>query len=179
MKPLKSLGLTLILILHNSSLIRADNLDKGPNLGQTIESRILDANAARDIFPDGEGMPSGEGTVSEGEVIYQNLCLSCHGPKGRGASAEALAGGEGTLSDEYPDQTIGLYWPYATTLLDVIRRSMPLNNPASLSNDDVYSVSAYLLSLNGVLGDLKVLNQDNFASIKMPNKDGFISKYKK
>ncbi len=169
--------LLIVSILASSSPGLTENRNKSPVLGQTISKQELDANAARDIFPDGTGLPPGKGTVSEGKEIYQIYCSSCHGLGGRGGTAEALAGGEGTLSDKYPDKTIGLYWPFATTLFDVIRRSMPLNNPASLKNDEVYAVTAYLLSINEVLGEIEQLSSKSLMAVKMPNENGFISEF--
>ena len=145
----------------------------GPHLGRELSSEQLAALPAT-IYPDGAGLPAGSGTVSQGESIYRAQCASCHGPEGRGGTADELAGGAMPLDSEWPDKNIGTYWPYATTLFDFIRRSMPMRAPGSLSNDDVYAVSAYLLHLNGIVGADIVMDARRLAQIKMPNRDGFI-----
>lgn len=127
-----------------------------------------------DIRPDGLGLPEGEGTVSEGEVLYEKFCATCHGLFGEGEGRwPVLAGGKGTLKDERPTKTVGSYWPYASTLYDYIRRAMPFTAPRSLSDEQVYHITAYVLYLNELVDEDFVLNQDNLATIEMPNKDGF------
>jgi len=127
-----------------------------------------------DIRPDGMGLPPGSGSVEDGEMLYEEKCASCHGSFGEGVGRyPVLAGGEGTLADERPDRTVGSYWPYASTLWDYIHRAMPFPQPQSLSDDEVYAITAYVLNLNDVVDDDFVLTQDNLASIEMPNKDGF------
>ena len=148
----------------------------GPNLGQpATPEQIKQWNIG--VFPDGEGLPPGEGSVAEGRAVYQAQCMSCHGPDGLGGSALQLAGAQMPLTSDYPELTIGTYWPYATTLFDMIRRSMPMNVPGSLSDDKVYAVSAYLLYLNDIVAEDTTLNAENLADIKMPNRDGFINVY--
>jgi len=127
-----------------------------------------------DIRPDGMGLPPGSGSVEDGEMLYEEKCASCHGSFGEGVGRyPVLAGGEGTLADERPDRTVGSYWPYASTLWDYIHRAMPFPQPQSLSDDEVYAITAYVLNLNDIVDDDFVLTQDNLASIEMPNKDGF------
>jgi len=127
-----------------------------------------------DIRPDGMGLPPGSGSVEDGEMLYEEKCASCHGSFGEGVGRyPVLAGGEGTLTDARPDRTVGSYWPYASTLWDYIHRAMPFPQPQSLSDDEVYAITAYVLNLNDVVDDDFVLTQDNLASIEMPNKDGF------
>jgi S-disulfanyl-L-cysteine oxidoreductase SoxD len=130
-----------------------------------------------DIAPDGAGLPPGRGGVRQGEAIYASKCASCHGAHGEGKPMPRLAGGLGTLRDKKPEKTVGSFWPYATTLFDYVRRAMPLDAPQSLSPDDVYSVSAYVLFLNGIVPQDAILNADTLAGIKMPNRDGFVSAY--
>jgi cytochrome c len=133
--------------------------------------------AARDIDvrADGQGLPPGEGSVAQGRVIFAETCAACHGEKGQGGLADRLAGGFGTLKDTNPVRTVGSYWPYATSLFDYVRRAMPFNAPESLSNDQVYAVSAYVLSLNGILPGDATLNAGTLPGIVMPNRNGFIS----
>src|ERR1700749_4737114 len=104
-----------------------------------------------DIGRNGENLPPGSGTVSHGREVFAQQCAACHGEKGEGGVGDRLVGGQGTLATSNPVRTVRSYWPYATTLFDYIRRAMPQNAPRSLSNDDVYAVSAYILNLNGLL----------------------------
>jgi S-disulfanyl-L-cysteine oxidoreductase SoxD len=130
-----------------------------------------------DVSPSGAGLPPGRGDVRQGEAIFADKCASCHGAKGEGKPMDRLVGGLGTLRDKKPVKTVGSYWPYATTLFDYVRRAMPLNAPQSLTADQVYAVSAYLLFLNGIVPQDAALDADNLAKIKMPNRDGFVSAY--
>ncbi len=148
----------------------------GPELGQKASEKIL-KNWNMDIFPDGFGLPKGQGNAIAGKKVYQQYCLSCHGVEGGGDSAEELAGAEHSLTDNPPDKTIGTYWPYATTIFDFIRRAMPLNAPDRLSNNQLYEVTAYLLYLNGIIQETDVMNARTLAKVKMPNRNGFINSY--
>ena len=130
-----------------------------------------------DISPDGAGLPLGRGDVRQGEAIFAAKCASCHGPRGEGRPMDRLVGGVGTLRDKKPEKTVGSFWPYATTLFDYVRRAMPLNAPQSLTPDEVYAVSAYVLFLNGIVPQDAALDADALAKIKMPNRDGFVSAY--
>lgn len=145
---------------------------EGPRLGKPLKAADI---AAMDInvFPDGSGLPPGKGTALEGKAIYDAQCAACHGPKGSGGSAGELAGGS-ALNGPHPDQTVGNYWPYATTVFDFVRRSMPLNAPRSLSDDQVYAVTAYLLYLNGLIGETAELNAKTLPEVRMPNREGFV-----
>lgn len=151
-----------------SSASWADSL-LGPNLGRT-----LPAAPAPGIFTDGRGLPDGQGTVDAGRALYTAHCVACHGPEGRGGSGGELAGGDANLSRDPPDQIIGTYWPYATTLFDFVERAMPMDRPGSLSADEVYAVVAYLLCLNGLLDERATLNRDRLAILPMPNRNGFV-----
>jgi len=128
-----------------------------------------------DVRPDGQGLPPGHGSAQEGAKIFATTCASCHGEKGELAqpTGNALAGGQGTLASAKPIKTVGSYWPYASTLYDFIRRAMPFNAPQSLSNDEVYAVTAYVLSLNNIVPEDAVLDAANLPKIRMPNRDGF------
>ena len=127
-----------------------------------------------DIDRDGHNLPPGSGTVSHGHEVFDQQCAACHGAKGEGGLGDRLAGGQGTLATPKPVRTVGSYWPYAPTLFDYIRRAMPQNAPQSLSNDDVYAVSAYVLYLNGLLPANAVLDAKTLAAIKMPNRSNFV-----
>jgi S-disulfanyl-L-cysteine oxidoreductase SoxD len=127
-----------------------------------------------DVGRDGRGLPPGSGSVTRGREVFAQQCAACHGDKGQGGVGDRLVGGQGTLATSNPVRTVGSYWPYAPTLFDYIRRAMPQNAPESLSNDDVYAVSAYVLHLNGLLPAGATLDADNMAAIKMPNRNRFI-----
>jgi S-disulfanyl-L-cysteine oxidoreductase SoxD len=127
-----------------------------------------------DVQADGKGLPSGRGTVKQGEEIYIARCASCHGEFGQGAGRwPELAGGQGSLKADRPSKTIGSFWPAAAPLYDYTRRTMPWGNARSLSADETYAVVAFLLNLNDIVADDFELNDKNLASIKMPNAAGF------
>lgn len=128
-----------------------------------------------DVRPDGQGLPDGKGSVAQGEKVYNEQCAACHGDFGEGVDRwPVLVGGKGTLKTADPVKTVGSYWPYASTVFDYIKRAMPFGNAQSLSNDQVYAVTAYLLYMNEIVDDNEfVLSKKNFASIKMPNEKNF------
>ena len=130
-----------------------------------------------DIRPDGTGLPEGSGTVAQGEPIFAEQCAVCHGVFGEGVGRwPVLAGGQDTLTRERPEKTIGSYWPYLSTVFDYVRRAMPFGNARSLSDDDVYALTAYLLYLNDIVQDEEFeLSNDNFTEIRLPNEDNFIA----
>lgn len=128
-----------------------------------------------DVRADGKGLPPGKGTVKQGDELFQERCASCHGEFGQGVGRwPVLAGGLGTLKADRPDKTIGSFWPDLSTVFDYIKRAMPYGNAQSLTNDEVYALTAYLLSMNDIVkGDNFELNDKNFTSIKMPNASAF------
>lgn len=129
------------------------------------------------IRPDGKGLPPGKGTAKDGEALYMERCAACHGEFGESAGRwPMLAGGAaGTLSSDNPIKTVASYWPYTSTLMDYIRRAMPFGNAQSLTNDELYAVTAYVLYLNDVIKDDSFeLNENNFTSIKLPNEPHFL-----
>jgi S-disulfanyl-L-cysteine oxidoreductase SoxD len=131
-----------------------------------------------DISPDGKGLPPGQGSVHEGAAIFAERCASCHGAHGEGKPMDRLVGGFGTVFDAKSQRTIGSYWPYATTVFDFIRRAMPLTAPQSLTPDQVYAVSAYLLFLNQLIPEDAVLDATSLPKVEMPNHASFISTYR-
>lgn len=128
-----------------------------------------------DVRPDGVGLPQGRGTALEGEEIYILQCAVCHGDFGESAGRwPMLAGGAGTLASHDPVKTVGSYWPYASTLIDYIYRAMPYGNAQSLSPDELYAVSAYVLWLNDVILDEDFeLSHENYADIELENEANF------
>lgn len=160
------------LILSMCILPTAHAAPEGPKLGHPLTAQEL-IGLDIHVFPDGYGLPAGRGTAREGKDIYNTQCASCHGIKGSGGSAGELTG-TSALHGAHPDQTIGNYWPYATTIFDFVRRSMPLNAPRSLSEDQVYAITAYLLHINGLLDEDAVLDAKSLPAIRMPNREGFI-----
>jgi mono/diheme cytochrome c family protein len=145
----------------------------GPDLGRVATAQEV---AAWDISipPSGAGLPTGSGSAKQGESVYVAKCQACHGAKGAGKPADPLVGGICTLASGKAVLTVGSYWPYATTLFDYIRRAMPTTNPMSLSDSEVYAVTAYVLHLNGIVGEAVVLDARTLPQVKMPNRDGFV-----
>jgi mono/diheme cytochrome c family protein len=141
-------------------------------IGQTATSAEI-AGWNIDIGRNGENLPAGSGTVSHGREVFEQQCSACHGAQGEGGVGDRLVGGQGTIATPKPIKTVGSYWPYAPTLFDYIRRAMPQNAPQSLSNDDVYAVSAYILNLNGLLPADTTLDARTLSAIKMPNRSMF------
>lgn len=127
-----------------------------------------------DVSPDGAGLPNGSGNVAQGKQVYDKSCATCHGAKGEGKPADRLVGGQGTLKSDRAVRTIGSYWPFATTVYDYVYRAMPYNAPQTLTPDEVYAVTAYLLHLNGIVGADAVMNAQTLPKIRMPNRDGFV-----
>jgi cytochrome c len=147
---------------------------QAPQFGQPIAPADI-APWDISIGPDGVGLPAGSGTATQGEAIYAAKCQACHGEKGRGKPNDALVGGTGTLApDKVPMKTVGSFWPYATTLFDYVRRAMPFQDSQSLTSDELYAVSAYILHLNGIVAANDVLDAQSLPKVRMPNRDGFI-----
>jgi len=148
----------------------------GPGLGREATPAEV---AAWDVSipPDGAGLPPGRGTPAQGAVIYAQKCQNCHGEKGGGQPNDRLVGGQGTLASKAPVRTIGSYWPYATTLFDYVRRAMPYTQSHSLTDDEVYAVTAYLLHLNGIIAEMSVMDAVTLPKVRMPNRENFILAY--
>jgi cytochrome c len=145
----------------------------GPVLGRVATADEVKAWSIS-IPPSGVGLPAGSGSVQQGIAVYTAKCAVCHGDKGTGKPADALAGGNGTLASADAVRTVGSYWPYATTLFDYVRRAMPVTAPMSLSNDEVYAVTAYMLNINGIVPADAVMNAQSLPQVNMPNRGGFI-----
>jgi len=166
----KSLNLGIAaMALAISGVVSASPL----GIGSTATPEMI-AGWDIDIRPDGTGLPEGQGSVADGEGLYEAQCASCHGLFGEGAGRwPVLAGGEGTLDTLHPEKTVGSYWPYASTLWDYIHRAMPYPAPQSLSDDEVYAISAYVLYLNDIVDEDFVATKESFAQVKMPNEPNF------
>lgn len=162
------------LYLAGAALLLTSTSHAGPDLGQPATAADI-AAWELSIPPSGQGLPPGSGTAVQGAEIYRAKCASCHGANGAGKPADALAGGMGSLSSATPLKTVGSYWPYATTLFDYVRRAMPYDRPLSLSDDEVYAVSAYILALNGIIREDAALDAKTLPQVAMPNRNGFVS----
>lgn len=130
-----------------------------------------------DAMPDGRGLPSGRGTYDEGKKVYMEKCAACHGDKlqgTKGTGGAALIGGRGTLASGKPKKTVESYWPYATIVFDYTKRSMPFNAPGSLSDNEVYAVTAYILAEGNIIKKSDVMDAKSLPNVRMPNRDGFI-----
>ena len=125
---------------------------------------------AKDIAvgPDGEGLPPGRGTVAAGEQVYKAKCVACHGPTGTEGPMDKLVG------EKLPVKTIGSFWPYATTVFDYIRRAQPYDKPGSLTDEEVYALTAWLLFRNNIIPVDQVIDADTLPKVRMPNRDGFV-----
>ncbi|MGG5821277.1 c-type cytochrome [Falsiroseomonas sp. HW251] len=164
-------GVTLAL-LATSTPLAADHATS-PRLGRpasSVEVESWDISVA----PDGEGLPPGRGTVAQGREIYVQRCQSCHGERGQGRPADRLTGGVGTLASPAPIRTVASFWPYATTLFDYVRRAMPIQAPLSLTDNEVYAVVGYILSVDAIVPETADLDAAGIRAIRMPNRDGFV-----
>lgn len=123
---------------------------------------------------DGKGLPPGKGDVNHGAEVFADQCASCHGTFGEGEGRyPKLAGGNGSLTADRPEPTVGSYWPFAVTLWDYINRAMPFPTPRTLSADDVYALTAYVLNLNNIVPADFVADKESLPKVKMPNHDSF------
>jgi cytochrome c len=149
---------------------------EAPSLGAPVDVEAL-AGLDFTVMPDGEGLPEGRGDAVAGAEVYRQQCLACHGESGTGGANDELVGGQGSLATANPKKTIGSYWPYAPTLFDYIRRAMPYPAPGTLSNDELYAITAYLLYLNDIIDRDTVIDKDSLPAVAMPNRNGFDRAY--
>ena len=163
--------LAVLLVLGADTVLAA-----GPNLGKPVTPAEI---AAWDISiqPDGTGLPPGSGTPAQGAKIFAEKCALCHGENGKGGTSAALVGGAPLTSGIETTKTIANFWGYSTTVFDFIRRAMPWQSPRTLSNDEVYALTAYILSLNKLIGQNEAMNAQTLPKVKMPNRDGFIIRF--
>jgi S-disulfanyl-L-cysteine oxidoreductase SoxD len=164
MSMCKSLAVTLPLAFVLSSAVAAER----PGLGKPVTEADL-ALWDISIGPEGAGLPPGSGTPAQGAAIYGQKCELCHGPEGKG--------GRNAVLNSTTGRTVANYVPNATTIFDYTRRAMPWQQPKSLTNDEVYALTAYILAINKIIGENDVMNAETLPKVKMPNRDGFVSKY--
>lgn len=149
-----------------------------PRLGQPVPEIEKSVEWNIDFsYPSGVNLPEGQGTAFKGKSLYNEFCIQCHGPHGRGATSPALTGDVGSLRGQYPWKTVNSYWPYGTTVFNYIYRAMPPSAPYSLEPDEVYSLIAYLLSVDDLYDEKDVLDKNQLIELKMPNRKGFQSQW--
>jgi hypothetical protein len=145
-----------------------------PRLGRPVSADEAPRPDPPTVFPDGGGLPPGRGTAADGQALYAARCAACHGARGEGGSGGRLVGRAPLLASPWPEKTVGQYWPYATTLYDYIRRAMPIDAPGSLSADQGYALTAWVLHANGIIGPDDEMNALALPRVRMPNRDGFV-----
>ncbi len=170
----KFAGVAVVLALGACATVPAPV--EGPNLGRAVTPDEI-ATWDTSVMPDGSGLPAGSGTAAQGAKIYAQKCAACHGENGKGGSATALIPKGPITSINAAEKTIGNFWPYATTLFDYIRRAMPWQQPKTLTSDEVYALTAYMLALNKVIGENDAMNATTLPQVRMPNRDGFILRF--
>ena len=170
---MRSALLLLVVFFGGMGAVLADD---GPGLGEELTAEQLRA-VDFTIMPDGAGLPEGSGSAVNGRNVYNRHCLACHGENGTGGANDVLAGGHESLTGAMPVKTVGSYWPYATTIFDYVRRAMPFQTPGSLTNDEIYAVTAYLLFVNDIIAEDTQVNAESLPDIKMPNRDNFVWGY--
>ncbi len=156
-----------------AALTSAPSRAAGPGLGVPVSEADL-APLAISVFPDGRGLPPGQATAIDGVDAYVTHCARCHGLRGQGKPGPALVGGIGSLGTKAPVKTVGSFWPHASTLFDYTRRTMPYDRPMSLTDKEVYGVTAYVLWLNAIIGKDFVLDAQSLPKVRMPNREGFV-----
>jgi mono/diheme cytochrome c family protein len=151
------------------------NKPVSPRLGKAVTEQSLAAWNIDVRTTDGLGLPPGSGTVAAGKLVYEAQCIACHGADAKGGSMfGTMVGGIGSFKTNARVLTVGSMYPYAPALFDYVRRSMPLTAPQSLTNEETYAVSAYLLHLNGLVPANAVMNRDTLTAVRMPNRGGFM-----
>lgn len=160
----------LLLSLASSSVLGA-----GPNLGAPVSPSGLAAWNIT-VLPDGTGLPPGSGTPKQGAAIYAQKCMHCHGEGAKGGVNAALVGAPPIKTID-ATKTIANFWPYATTVFDYIRRAMPWQQPRTLTDEEVYALTAYILAGNKLIGPDEVMNAQSLPKVRMPNRDGFIPRF--
>jgi S-disulfanyl-L-cysteine oxidoreductase SoxD len=173
MSTLKSLAALIVVFGVGAAFAQS------PKLGRPIPEADIQAWDIT-ILPNGAGLPAGQGTPQEGAKIFAEKCSACHGDSAKGGVAPfypSLVGGQPLTNGIETPKTIANYYAYATTVFDYIRRAMPYNAPRSLPDSEVYALTAYILSLNKLIGENDVMDAKTLPQVKMPNRDNFIMPY--
>jgi S-disulfanyl-L-cysteine oxidoreductase SoxD len=152
------------------------SLAETPHLGKSVGEAAI-ANWDISILPDGTGLPKGSGTPAQGATIFAEKCSACHGDSGKGGTAAAVVTDRKISGISASQKSIKNFWPYATTIFDFIRRAMPFTTPRSLSDDEVYALTAYILAENKLIGANDTMNAETLPKVKMPNRDNFIIRF--
>lgn len=176
-KPTAMRSVAAVGLLAISAAVVADGYGGPYGFGEPA-SEVEIAAIDIDVMPDGRGLPAGQGDYESGKAVYTAQCAACHGldlggVKGTGGAA--LIGGRDSLTSGTPKKTVESYWPYATTFFDYTKRAMPFNAPGSLSDDEVYAVTAYVLAESNIIEKTDIMNAQTLSSVEMPNRDGFIA----
>lgn len=166
-------GLAALVCACSSLAQQSTDSFESPNLGVPATPEQI-AGWDISIPPDGAGLPAGAGTAVEGAALYTAQCFACHGERGQGLVNDRLAGGQGSLASSAAVKTVGSFWPYATTIFDFVRRAMPYQAPHTLTNDQTYALTAYLLYVNDIIAEDRVIDAESLPGIEMPNRDGFV-----
>src|SRR6266581_3926492 len=169
--PMASIATVVILVASAASAAAP----APPKLGRPATPDEI-ARIDISIPPDGKGLPAGSGSVSQGAAVFAQKCAACHGANAEGTpSGDRLVGGIGSLNTPMPLKTVASYWPYATTVFDYIRRAMPITNPQSLQNEEVYGLVAFILSRDNVVPMDAVMDAASLPKVQMPNRAGFVN----
>jgi mono/diheme cytochrome c family protein len=161
-----------LLLVTTASLSLAET----PHLGKPLNEAAI-ANWDISVLPDGTGLPKGSGTSAQGAVVFAEKCSACHGDNAKGGAAAALVDDRKLAGISASQKTIKNFWPYATTIFDFIRRAMPFTAPRSLSDDEVYALTAYILAENKLIDANDTMNAETLPKVKMPNRDNFIIRF--
>jgi cytochrome c len=167
MSTVKHLAVVVALALCAGNTLAADQ----PGLGRAVSEADL-AQWDISIGPDGKGLPPGSGTPAQGAAIFAQKCEPCHGKDGQGGTNAALTNAPGKT-----ERTMALYVPNATTIFDFTRRAMPWPQPKSLTNEEVYALTAFILAGNKIIGENDTMNAETLPKVQMPNRNGFVSRY--
>jgi S-disulfanyl-L-cysteine oxidoreductase SoxD len=158
------------------AMMTSASLAETPNFGKPIDEAVI-ANWDISILPDGTGLPKGSGTPAQGAPIYAEKCSACHGDNGKGGLAAALVSDRKIAGISASQKTIKNFIGDTTTIFDFIRRAMPFQAPRSLTDDEVYALTAYILSENKLIGANDTMNAETLPKVKMPNRDNFIIRF--
>lgn len=169
----RSVSVFILALLFMAPALAQSDKPRNYGIGQAATAEQI-AGWDIDVRPDGRGAPPGSGSAKDGEKVYLEKCAVCHGEFGESAGRwPQLAQGKGTLASHDPVKTVGSYFPYVSSVFDYIRRAMPFGDAQSLSNDELYAVTAFVLNLNDIVDDKFVLSKETWSQVQMPNRDGF------